>query len=105
MSCYNNYSSIFPGKVDVDVFLTMNAPAEVYEKVYEKPMTEYFGAFHLLNGKVNIIPVCDTLQVKDYSKYEMAGFSSDHKNEVHDMQFPLDLEKARQMGAELVRLG
>lgn len=96
---YNDYSSIFPGKVDVDVFLTMNAPAEVYEKMYEKQMTEYFGAFHLLKGKINIIPVCDTLQVKDYSKYEMAGFPADHKKEVHDTRFPLDLEMAYKVGA------
>ena len=34
----------------------------------------------------------------------MAGFNAEHKLAHHEKQFPLDLEKARQMGAELVRL-
>ena len=46
----------------------------------------------------------DTLQVKDYSKFNMAGFNEEHKKAHHEKQFPLDLEEARQMGAELVRL-
>ena len=46
----------------------------------------------------------DTLQVKDYSKFSMAGFNAEHKKAHHEKQFPLDLEKARQLGAELVRL-
>ena len=46
----------------------------------------------------------DTLQVKDCSKYSMAGFNAGHKKAHHEKQFPLDLEKDRQMSAELVRL-
>ena len=46
----------------------------------------------------------DTLQVKDYSKFNMAGFNAEHKKAHHEKQFPLDLEKARQMGKELVCL-
>jgi hypothetical protein len=34
----------------------------------------------------------------------MAGFDAEHKQVYHEKQFPLDLEKVRQMGAELVRL-
>jgi hypothetical protein len=34
----------------------------------------------------------------------MAGFNAEHKLAHHEKQFPPDLEKARQMGAELVRL-
>ena len=34
----------------------------------------------------------------------MAGFNAEHKQAHHEKQFPLDPEKARQMGAELVRL-
>ena len=48
---------------------------------------------------------CDTLQVKDYSRFSIASFSEEHKKAHHEKQFPLDLEKARQMGAELARLG
>ncbi len=33
----------------------------------------------------------------------MAGFYAEHKEAHHENQSPLDLEKARQMGAEPVR--
>ena len=34
----------------------------------------------------------------------MAGFNAEHKLAHHEKQFPPDLEKARQMGKELVQL-
>lgn len=70
---YNDYSSVFKGRVDVDIFLTMNAPMQYYKQAYEGRMQEYFAPMRFLNGQVRIFPVCDTLQVKDYSKYDMAG--------------------------------
>lgn len=96
---YNDYSSTFKGKVDIDVFLSMNAPEEIYARSYEAKMKEYFAPFGFLNGTTNIIPVCDTLQVKDYSRFEMAGFSEEHKKSVHDREFPAALENAFKIGA------
>ena len=40
-------------------------------------------------------------EVKDYSKYSMTGFDEGHKQEMREKQFPLDLEAALRMGAEL----
>ena len=34
------------------------------------------------------------VQVKDYSRYDMAAFSEAHKKEVREKQFPKDLERA-----------
>jgi len=96
---YNDYSSVFNGRVDVDMFLTMNAPMEYYKQAYERKMQEYFAPLRFLNGQSRIIPVCDTLQVKDYSKYDMAGFSESHKKDVHDAEFPAALELAYRVGA------
>ena len=96
---YNDYSSVFKGHVDVDVFLTMNAPLQFYKETYEQPFREYFAPFRFLNGRTRLIPVCDTLQVKDYSKYDMASFSEEHKRAVHDEVFPKALEQAFQIGA------
>ena len=96
---YNNYSSVFAGRVDVDVFLTMNAPAQIYSQAYEQRMQEYFGCAHLLKGDVRIFPFCDTLQVKDYSRYDMAGFSAEHKQAVRETEFPKMLEQAFRIGA------
>ena len=58
-------------------------------------------SFEGLNGSVEVYACCDTLQVKDYSKYNMASFSEEHKRAVRKEQFPKDLEKAFQMGARL----
>ena len=41
------------------------------------------------------------MQVKDYSRFNMAGFDEKHKKEMREKQFPLDLEKAFQMGTRL----
>ncbi|MBR5626295.1 MAG: flavodoxin family protein [Thermoguttaceae bacterium] len=100
---YNDYTSVFKGRVDVDVFLTMNAELQYYKQVYEQKIQEYFAPFRFLNGNIRFIPVCDTLQVKDYSGYNMAGFSEEHKKAVHDTQFPAALEEAFKIGEGLIR--
>ena len=99
---YNDYSSVFKGRVDVDIILTMNAPMQYYKQAYEGRMREYFAPMRFLNGRVRIFPVCDTLQVKDYSKYDMAGFSEEHKKAVHDAEFPAMMERAFKIGADTV---
>ena len=95
---YNDYHSQFDGKVDVTVLLTMNAPLEMYENNYKAALEAYFGPFHFLNGKIDIIPVCNTLQVSDYSKYEMKSFSEENKKAIHETEFPKALEAAFQIG-------
>lgn len=83
------------------VILTMNVPLSMYESMYKDKLLERMKAFDTLNGTVEVYPCCDTLQVEDYSKYNMAGFSEDHKKAVREKQFPLDLEYAFKMGARL----
>ncbi|MBP5717906.1 MAG: flavodoxin family protein [Abditibacteriota bacterium] len=100
---YDDYHNYFAGKVNAGVIFTMNAPIDVYKRYYEQRLTEQAEQFRMLNGKVMVMPCCDTLQVKDYSKYDMAAFDENHKNEVHNRQFPVDLESAFQMGAALSR--
>ncbi len=97
---YDDYSSTFTGKVDVDIFLTMNAGEVFYKDAYEKHMQDYFAPMHFLNGKVRIFAVTDTLQVDDYSQYNMAGFSAEDKAKVHEKVFPLDLARAYKIGAK-----
>lgn len=96
---YSTYGSIFDGSIDVDVFLTMNANEQFYKQGYQRRFEESMGLFRYLNGRVRLIPVYDTLQVKDYSRYEMAGFSESHKKAVHETEFPAALEKAYDIGA------
>lgn len=98
---YDDYSNYFTGKVDVGIVLTMNAPRQYFDSWYQTKAKELKQSFSALNGRAELLPCCDTLQVKDYSKFNMAGFDETHKKAVHETQFPLDLEKAFQMGARL----
>ena len=98
---YNTYTSTLKGKVDVSVFLTMNVLEERYESGYKASMEAYFSFLSLLNGKTEIFPVCDTLQVNDYSKYDMGSFSEEHKKAVRESKFPKMLKKAYKTGKGL----
>ena len=98
---YNDYTSTFKRKVDVDVFLTMNVSREYYDANYAEKFKEQFHPFNFLNGKTHIHPCCDTMQVKDYSKYDMDAWDGQHKQQVHETQFIIDLEKAFKIGAGL----
>lgn len=98
---YNDYSCLFKGKLNVGIFLTMNAPKQYYEEVYRFKLQDQMDAFERFGGTVNVYPCFDTLQVKDYSRYEMGAWNEQHKKEVHENEFPKNLEDAFQIGAEL----
>ena len=100
---YDDYSNYFNGKVNVGIILTMNAPKVFYNIGYRKKAREVAQNFRMLNGSVDVYACCDTLQVKNYDEYNMASFNEEHKKEVHEKQFPLDLKNAFRMGAGLGR--
>ncbi len=100
---YDDYSNYFKGKVNVGIILTMNAPKGYYEQSYLGKAKEVEQIFRALNGNVEVYAACDTLQVNDYSKFNMAGFSEEHKKEMREKQFPVDLEEAFRLGERLVR--
>lgn len=95
---YETFSSIFEGRIDVDVFLTMGEDGDSYEKRYKANMEEYFRPFGFFNGKVTIHPFCDTAQVKDYSEYWMSGIPGAHKLELRETELPKMLELAYRVG-------
>ena len=98
---YDDYSNYFTGKINVGIILTMNAPENIYNTLYKAKADEISQNFMSLNGSLEVYACCDTLQVADYSKFNMAGFNEAHKKSVREKQFPLDLEEAFRMGARL----
>ena len=98
---YDDGSSYFRGKVNVGIFYTMNAPREFYEQSMKDSLSSVEFLFSYLNGEVVSYPVCDTLQVHDYSKYNMGGFSQELKERQLVLQYPKDIERAFEIGAEL----
>ncbi len=97
---YDDYSNYFTGKVNVGIILTMNAPKAYYNIESRKKAKEVAQNFKSLNGTVEVYACCDTLQVADYSKFNMAGFNEDHKKAMREKQFPEDLKNAFNMGAK-----
>ena len=98
---YDDYANYFTGRVNVGIILTMNAPQSICDSWYKAKMEEMEQNFRALNGSVELYPCCDTLQVNDYSRYSMAGFDAEHKKEMRETHFPLDLDQAYRMGARL----
>lgn len=98
-----NYSSLAPKKVRTAFIYTMNAPENILDKVgYPdkfKNMEEI--ARRMLGHKPFTQYVCDTWQFRDYSKYESSAFSTERKAEVREKQFPLDCERAKEIGKAL----
>ena len=81
----------------------MNAPKEFYDKLYKDAFEGYARELQMLNGEVCLYPCHDTLQVADYSKYNMASFDAERKRLSREKNFPKDLENAYQIGQRLVR--
>jgi hypothetical protein len=54
-------------------------------------------------GPTEILCSYDTYQFSNYERYDAATFSEAHKAEVRDNQFPIDLEKAYELGKRLVK--
>ncbi|WP_298500918.1 flavodoxin family protein [uncultured Methanobrevibacter sp.] len=98
---YDDGTSYFTGKVNVGLFYTMNAPRKFYEDSMKDSLSSIEFLFGYLNGEIKSYPVCDTLQVGDYSKYNMAGFSQEAKEKQLVLQYPKDLEEVFKISAEL----
>ena len=98
---YDDGSSYYSGKVNVGIFYTMNAPRQFYEESMKDSLSSVEFLFSYLNGEIRSYPVCDTLQVGDYSKYNMGGFSQELKEKQLVLQYPKDIEEAFKIGAEL----
>ncbi len=100
---YDDYSNYFKGKVNVGVIVTMNASKMFYKTMYQSKIKSELSALKTLNGNIEFYPCFDTLQVSDYSKYDMASFNEEHKKKVRQTQFPKDLENAFELGVRLSR--
>ena len=100
---YDDYSNYFTRRVNVGLFVSMNASKEFYDKLYKDAFEGYARELQMLNGEVCLYPCHDTLQVADYSKYNMAGFDAERKRLSREKNFPRDLENAYQIGQRLVR--
>jgi multimeric flavodoxin WrbA len=109
---YNvGHGSNFKGKVSSGFIYTMNVPADITtlnipeelmkHNNYEAVFHYYKNLLQILNGSSEFLLSNDTYQFDDYSKYEASMFDEKHKAQVKTEQFPIDCQKAFDMGARL----
>lgn len=95
--------SDFKGSLNVGFIYTMNVPRDAMEECgYDFIYKSHALFLSLLNGKVDYITVNDTYQFDDYSKYDAPLFDPAHKARVREAQFPKDLERAFELGVNVV---
>jgi len=102
---YNvGHSSVFEGKVSSGFIYTMNIPAELIKQYnYEVAFNYYEYRLQVLNGTSEFLISNDTYQFDDYSKYESSMFDEKLKAQVKTEQFPIDCQKAFDMGVRLIK--
>lgn len=100
---YDDYSNYFKGRIKVAMFVSMNVPKEFYDKLYKEKFEEYAKELEMLNGEVMLYPCYNTLQVADYSKFNMGSFDENLKKVAHEEQFPKDLGNKYRIGVQLSR--
>ena len=98
---YDDYSNYYTGKINVGMFVSMNATKEFYNNLYKKSFEGYAKELEMLNGEICLYPCYDTLQVSDYSKFNMGSFDEAKKKLSHEKNFPVDLKNAYQIGQKL----
>ena len=90
-------------EIPVLMIMTSNASEDFYAQIgYDEMLKRYQGTLGTFVGPTKILISSDTLQVKDYSRYNWTMFDPEHKKERHEKVFPEDKKKAFALGAEMV---
>ncbi len=97
---YNDYSVTAPKRIPTAFIYTMNIPEEAADMIS--------GAQEQIEGLIAMglemperINVFNTLQVKDYNLYDMAGFSTEKKQEWHDEHWHEEMQNAYNIGRRI----
>ena len=103
MTYTNPPGALFPRKIKTGFIYTMNVSEEVmHEWEYEVNFNRYDGALRRIFGESEYICSFDTLQFDDYSKVLNTRFDPVKKKQRHEEVFPMDCQKAFDMGVRLV---
>jgi len=97
----SNYN---PWQIPVLMIMTSNASEELYPQIgYDEMLKRYQNTLSTFVGPTKILISSDTLQVKDYSRYNWTMFDPEFKKERHETVFPEDKKKAFSLGAQMVK--
>ncbi|HWR30437.1 MAG TPA: flavodoxin family protein, partial [Negativicutes bacterium] len=98
-----NYSSLFKGKISTAILYTMNVN-EDRKKLsgYDQHLQITEMMLRRTFGSAESLFVTDTYQFDDYAKYVVTAFDPVAKAKRRNDQFPLDCQKAFDLGVRLV---
>ena len=89
--------------IPVLMIMTSNASEDFYAQIgYDEMLKRYQGTLGTFVGPTKILISSDTLQVKDYSRYNWTMFDPEHKKARHETVFPEDKKKAFALGEQMV---
>lgn len=92
-----------PHKIPVLLITTSNCPEEAYEAIgYKTLLDSYKDTMDRFVGPTQILVCGNTLQVKDYSRYNWTMFDPEEKKKHHDETFGEYLQKAKDAGRKLI---
>lgn len=90
-------------QIPVLMIMTSNASEAFYPQIgYDEMLKRYQGTLGAFVGPTKILISSDTLQVKDYSRYNWTMFDPEHRKERHETVFPEDRKKAFALGEQMV---
>lgn len=90
-------------QIPVLFIMTSNASEDFYPQIgYDEMLKRYQNTLGVFVGPTKILISSDTLQVKDYSRYNWTMFNPDAKKERHETVFPEDKQKAFSLGVQIV---
>ena len=90
-------------QIPVLMIMTSNASEDYYAQIgYDAMLQRYQGSFRTFVGPTKILISSDTLQVRDYSRYNWTMFNPEAKKERHETVFPEDKKKAFALGEQMV---
>lgn len=99
---YSPDDNIAPKRMPTTCIYTMNCPEEIFEMMnYRHTLSTLEGALEGMFTKPVSLYSFDTLQFSDYSKFKSDMFDEAKKLEIHESQFPRDLEAAFKLGCEI----
>ncbi|TEB07139.1 2-amino-4-deoxychorismate dehydrogenase [Pelotomaculum schinkii] len=99
-----NYSSLFKRRIPTGFIYTMNVnQRRLEEMAYQQNLKGTEMAMKRTFGASEALFVTDTYQFDDYSKYETSAFNVEEKAKRRKEVFPVDCQKAFEMGVKFAR--
>ena len=90
-------------KIPVLMIMTSNASEEFYAQAgYDEMLKRYQNMLGTFVGPTRLLISSDTLQVRDYSRYNWTMFDPEAKRERHETVFPENKKKAFALGEQMV---